>query len=227
MAVPRQAPVPDNGRVNQKLRTRAAIVEAAQALVEDGVTPTVAQAAEAAMVSRTTAYRYFPTQESLLVELSVTIDVPDLEAIVATPVDADGVNEKVQQIVDGFNRHVLADEVLYRRAMRTYLDLWFANADDDELPTVRQGRRTRWIATALEPLHDRVPNETLRRVEAALCLVMGIEAMVVMRDVCRFDEQEARAVARWAAETILTAAITASTEPPRGRRTAGRATRRS
>jgi hypothetical protein len=76
-------------------------------------------------------------------------------------------------------------------------------------------------------LHDRVPNETLRRVEAALCLVMGIEAMVVMRDVCRFDEQEARAVARWAAETILTAAITASTEPPRGRRTAGRATRRS
>jgi AcrR family transcriptional regulator len=204
--------VPERGRINQKLRTRAAIVEAAQALVEEGVTPTVAQAAEAAMVSRTTAYRYFPTQESLLVELSVTIDVPDLEALVATPVDADHVDEKVEQLVDGFNRHVLADEALYRRAMRTYLDLWFASSDVDEPPMIRQGRRTRWLATALEPLRDTVPPATLRRVEAALCLVMGIEAMVVMRDVCRLDEKEARAVARFAAETILRAAVPASSD---------------
>ena len=37
-------------------------------------------------MSRTTAYRYFPTQESLLLELSVTLDVDDVEALVtATP----------------------------------------------------------------------------------------------------------------------------------------------
>ena len=75
MTVPRQGKSSETGRVNQKRRTRAAIVEAAQAMLQEGVTPTVAQAAEAALVSRTTAYRYFPTQESLLVELSVNLDV--------------------------------------------------------------------------------------------------------------------------------------------------------
>ena len=39
---------------------------AARALLASGVTPTVAEAAETALVSRTTAYRYFPTQQALL-----------------------------------------------------------------------------------------------------------------------------------------------------------------
>src|SRR5262249_15322283 len=79
MTIPRQPPsslpAGETGRVNQKRRTRAALVEAAKQLVGEGVTPTVAQAAEAALVSRTTAYRYFPTQDSLLLELAVDLDV--------------------------------------------------------------------------------------------------------------------------------------------------------
>jgi AcrR family transcriptional regulator len=63
MTVPRQGKSSETGRVNQKRRTRAAIVESAKELLQQGTTPTVAQAAEAALVSRTTAYRYFPTQE--------------------------------------------------------------------------------------------------------------------------------------------------------------------
>ena len=51
-------------RANQKERTRAALVDAAKALVRAGAPPTVAEAAERARVSRATAYRYFPTQDS-------------------------------------------------------------------------------------------------------------------------------------------------------------------
>ncbi len=69
MPVPRLEESIEDRRVNQKRRTRAAIVTAAKDLIEQRATPTVAQAAEAALVSRTTAYRYFPTQESLLVEV--------------------------------------------------------------------------------------------------------------------------------------------------------------
>src|SRR3954447_24466323 len=54
------------GRVRQKQRTREALLTAARELVADGVTPTVEQAAEHAGISRTTAYRYFPTQATLL-----------------------------------------------------------------------------------------------------------------------------------------------------------------
>src|SRR3954469_14295775 len=56
-----------DGRVDQKRRTRDALVAAARRLVTEGVTPTVEAAAEAASISRATAYRYFPNKRALLV----------------------------------------------------------------------------------------------------------------------------------------------------------------
>ncbi len=46
-----------SGRRHQKARTRDALVAAARALLAQGTTPTVEEAAAAAAVSRTTAYR--------------------------------------------------------------------------------------------------------------------------------------------------------------------------
>ena len=55
-----------NGRTNQKRRTRDALVAAARSIVAEGRTPTVEEVAETASISRTTAYRYFPSQRALL-----------------------------------------------------------------------------------------------------------------------------------------------------------------
>src|SRR5688572_25259032 len=70
------------GRVRQKRRTRDALVAAARDLVAEGDTPTVESAAERAGVSRTTAYRYFPTQADLLAtahpEIVTTTLLPEL-----------------------------------------------------------------------------------------------------------------------------------------------------
>src|SRR5215212_5318440 len=54
------------GRIHQKARTRAALLEATRALLAEGVSPTVEQAADRAAISRTTAYRYFANQRALL-----------------------------------------------------------------------------------------------------------------------------------------------------------------
>ena len=44
------------------------MIDATRTLIaENGAAPTVAEAAAAALISRTTAYRYFPNQTSLLV----------------------------------------------------------------------------------------------------------------------------------------------------------------
>jgi AcrR family transcriptional regulator len=209
MAVTRQERSGDlSGRVNQKLRTRTAIIAAAQAILDRGETPTVAQAAEEALVSRTTAWRYFPSQESLLVELYVNIDTKELEDLVARPLEQDSPQKRVLELLELFNRHVLANERLHRTAMRLFLDTWLqADTEGDTAPAVREGRRTRLIAAALEPLREHVDAERLRTLEAALCLVAGGEAIAVMRDVCRLGPDEALQVTGWAARALVEAAV--------------------
>src|ERR1700739_3841653 len=56
------------GRVNQKARTRAAILRAVQDLARDGAEITMPAVARAALVSEATAYRYFPDLPSVRAE---------------------------------------------------------------------------------------------------------------------------------------------------------------
>src|SRR5215216_182336 len=71
-------PYEATGRTAQKMRTRKALVDAARALIVSGVTLTVEEAADAASISRTTAYRYFPNQSDLLVAAYPEIEMRSL-----------------------------------------------------------------------------------------------------------------------------------------------------
>jgi AcrR family transcriptional regulator len=211
MSIPRQEPAGDRaaaGRVNQKQRTRQAIVDAAVGLMDDGTPPTVAQAAEAALVSRTTAYRYFPTQESLLLEVALHAHVDDLEALVAEPVDAEHAAERALEVLHRFNARVLDEEVRYRTAMRVYQELWFnASATGDPAPIVREGRRVRWFRTVLAPLREQIGDEAVERLVLGLSVLAGMEAMTALRDVCRLSPEQALAVTDWAAEALVAAVL--------------------
>ena len=68
-------------RERQRGRTRRALIDAADALFAEGRVPTVAEVAERADVGRATAYRYFPTQEALLVETTFLGDQDALRAL--------------------------------------------------------------------------------------------------------------------------------------------------
>jgi AcrR family transcriptional regulator len=214
MSVSRQADSPgssapslESGRINQKRRTRAAIVQGARTLIAQGQTPTVAQAAEAGLVSRTTAYRYFPTQESLLVEIALDENVDDIEALVADGPGARDPIAHVQDVLDALNAHVVGAQVAYRSALRLYLDQSIAAiAKGDDPGLLREGRRVRWITDALEPLRKQIGPKRFETVVRALSVLAGTEPMVVMRDVCHADDDEARAVCRWVAGLVLEAA---------------------
>jgi AcrR family transcriptional regulator len=207
MAVPRQALASDtSGRVNQKRRTRSAIISAAQAILDRGDTPSVAQAAEEALVSRTTAYRYFPTQEALLLELSLNIDVQDVAAFVASPPPELSPRERVLAMLRLFNEDIFGNESLHRASIRFFMDAWLAaERAGEENFMVREGRRTHYIATLLKPLRGTISDEDLDRLEAGLCLTCGGEAMTVMRDVCGLDRDAALGVLAWVAQALLDA----------------------
>lgn len=175
MVVSRQ----DVGRVNQKYRTRRAIIEAAAELVRENRTPTVAEAAERALVSRATAYRYFPTQQSLLIELRADATQPDPETVLGAA--GDDVEARVDVMARTITRMVLADEALFRAQVRASQDLWFARRGDASVP-VREGRRLAWIDKAIAPA--RLSRPARAQLRNALAVVIGVEPVISLRDVC-------------------------------------------
>jgi len=200
-------------RANQKARTRAAIVEAAERLrAETGATPAVAEAARLAGVSRATAYRYFPTRESLEIEVAdITPHVVETEAALAQ-LATDDIEARLVTLLDSFNPIVLAEEEHFRRALWVYQDTWLrSHRADVDAPAVREGRRMRWLDTVLEPLDD-VPGERKERLRAALALTLGADSVVVMKDACGLDDEQALATLRWAARAILRAGLAATSD---------------
>jgi hypothetical protein len=73
----------------------------------------------------------------------------------------------------------------------------------------------RWIDEAVAPLRSELSPRQRQRLRCALALTMGVEPVVVMKDVCRIeDEEEIVETLQWAAATLL-AAVRAE---PRARR---------
>ena len=168
-------------------------------------------------VSRATAYRYFPTHESLLVELAdITPAVASVEALVAD-LGTDDVEERLLALLDALGSVTLAQETHWRRALWVYLDTWLRSqrGGGESSPAVREGRRMRWLDAVLEPLASELSVEQRRRLEAALALTLGIDSFVVMKDVCRLGDEEALAVLRWAALALLRAGLEEAASPSR------------
>lgn len=167
----------------------------------------MAEAAALAGVSRATAYRYFPTQEALDVEVAdISPNVAATEAALAA-LETDDVERRLTSLLDAFNPVVLAEEAHFRRALWVYLDTWLrSHRAGAESPAVREGHRMRWLDEVLEPLDD-LPDERRRRIRAALALTLGSDSLVVMKDVCGLDDDDALDVLRWTATAILRAGL--------------------
>lgn len=209
----------ESGRVNQKRRTRAALVEAATRLMKSGAPPTVAEVADEAQVSRATAYRYFPTQEALLVELSIA--TPTVAAV-EDKVNALAIDDpaaRLDELLHDANRAFFAEEAAMRTALRLYLDTWLESRRKGVAPpALREGRRMRWLDESLKPLRKQLSDKEWRRLRAALALTLGAEAMVVMKDVCRLKDKEALDVLAWAGTALLRSALEKPAAAKSGRR---------
>lgn len=206
-------------RAKQKARTRKALVDAARGLLRAGTAPTVAETALAVGISRATAYRYFPTQDSLLLEAgNITPAAEPVEALLETLRDDDP-EAGLLAVLDRFYPIVLSEEVAMRTALRTYLDTWISSRGSGGQPVpVREGRRMRWIDRVLAPVQRDLTGAQYRRLRAALALTLGTDALVVMKDVCRIESnKEALDVLRWSARALMRAGLAEAKarRPPR------------
>lgn len=203
-----------SGRARQKQRTREALVAAARGLVADGVVPTIEAVAERSGISRTTAYRYFPNQTSLLASAH-----PEVRAtsMLSRPDEAD-VAKRLDDVVRQFTKLIVETEPQQRTMLRLSL-----TEGRGELP-LRQGRAIGWIAEALEPLREELTNHELRLLVLAIRATIGIEALVWLVDVAGLSRPQARRLMRRSAAALLAdaRAVSASPRPGRDGRTSTR-----
>lgn len=193
-------PYEQNGRTAQKRRTREALVVAARELVARGEAPTVEATAEAATISRTTAYRYFPNQRTLLAAAH-----PETAAVSLLPEDApDDVASRLDLVVDAFTRMIVETEAQQRTMLR--LSLEADPAEREQLP-LRQGRAIGWIEEALSPLDPQMTDTERHRLAIAIRSAIGVEALVWLTDIAGLSRTEATALMRWSASSLLEAAL--------------------
>jgi AcrR family transcriptional regulator len=203
------------GRTNQKLRTHRAIVEAAAQLVREGKTFSVADVADLARVGRTTAYRYFPSVETLVAHASLhavtEVEKQSIGAALESTTEAD---ERLRTVIEASDKSITDHENLYRTMLK--LSLSGETTEEADLPH-RSGARKDVLDSAIGTLRRQLGEKHYERLIAALSLFVGIEAAVVLRDVCLLPADKARDVKVWGANLILEGALREAARKTRAR----------
>ena len=191
-------------RPNQRRRTRNDLLEAASRLMKLGRTPNLEEVAEEALVSRATAYRYFPSIEALLLEASIHLEMPGPEALFPSGSSQDPL-ARLERLDVAMDEMMAANEGPLRLMLANALQRVVRGEHDGEAPP-RQNRRGPLIEAALEPGRGQFAPADLNRLSKILALIIGTEAMVVFKDVLQIDDAEARDVRLWAIRALVEAA---------------------
>lgn len=176
--------------------------------MQAGVTPSVSEVAEAAQVSRATAYRYFPSQ-SALVQAVVDEGLGPILTWKSTAADAE---RRVSELFDTAMPRIEAFEATFKAALKLSLDQW-ARRQAGTLggePAFTRGHRVELLKEALAPLKGRLPPRDFKRLAQALSLIFGVEVLIVLKDIWGLDSRRTMSVAQWAARALVRAAIAES-----------------
>jgi AcrR family transcriptional regulator len=189
-------------RMNQKERTRTAIVQAAHELMTSGAELTMSRVVAKALVSEATAYRYFPDLASLLAEA--------FTGLWPTPAE---VMAPMAHVTDPVERIAYATEALlqdvhtYQGAVRAMIAAAITRPDADPK---RPGRRFGLIDEALAPLA--ADDERFAQLKRDLSIVVSAEAFFNLTDFCGLAPTEAIASVVHTARTLTTAAMRNTTQ---------------
>lgn len=194
-----QAPT---GRVNQKLRTRRAIVQAAVELMRTGRDVTMLEVAKSALVSEATAYRHFPDLASLLQE-AMAGQMPTPAEALASVADSRDPVERVAVATEHLLRLVLA----YQGATRAMIAATITRPDTvSSRPAMRYGL----IDHALAPLQDTLGSTdpaAVAQLKNDLAVVVSAEALFTLTDLSRMSPEDAIASIVRTATTLTRAAL--------------------
>ena len=180
------------------------LLDSAMELMQRGIVPSVSDVAEAADVSRATAYRYFPHQASMI---QAAVDEA-LGPILAWSSQSPDPQVRVADLLTFAYPRINEYEATHRATLLLALQQWTRRTGGtlgDDAEIVR-GHRRKLLADAVAPLRKTLKHGAFDRLTQSLSLIFGSEAFIVLKDIWGLDGEESRNVALWAANALVRAA---------------------
>ncbi len=184
-----------------RARTRRLLIDTAMSMYEQGAFPSITEVANAAQLSRATAYRY-----CALVSAMVDESLGPILAWQPTQPDA---RQRIAELLSFAYPRMLQHEGVLRAALHLSLQQWADNRSNpnNEEKLIR-GNRKRLLKLAVEPLEGKLTPAALQRVIHAFSLIYGSEVFMVLKDIWHLDDAGIQDVTQWMGKAILLQAET-------------------
>jgi AcrR family transcriptional regulator len=188
----------NTGRINQKMKTRERLLNAAHDMAVMGKEINIEVVAKQANMSKATAYRYFSSKEVLQREAALHFksqEKKDLFANLAAN-DLEGRLERLLQ----YHFQLLTDN---EREFRLFLSAVMQDSVQAKEHYSRAGRRILLIEEALLPLRPKVPKEEFSKMVSAISVILGIESITILKDLCQVEKEEILEIWKWMIGKLL------------------------
>jgi AcrR family transcriptional regulator len=187
----------DTGRVNQKAKTRSNILDAAKEMMENEKSITLEDVAEKANISRATIYRYYANIDLLITEASLDIHhkSPDdfFEEVKKMLFE-----DRIFYIQKHYNQLAQKHEIVFRRYLSAVL-----SASITSTKKLRGARRVKSLKNVLEPYKNDMNSGTFKKIITVASILMGIDSLIICKDICDLNNEETNETLEWALKMIL------------------------
>ncbi|MAU72452.1 MAG: TetR family transcriptional regulator [Pseudozobellia sp.] len=185
----------NSGRKAQKLQTRKKILKAANNLVKNNQALNMDAVAQEAGISRATIYRYYSNTEDIATELILQLNVPDAEKL-NSGLKGTNLTDAMKSIQNAYLDFIFKNENPSKKFLGAVL-----SSSDTKLE--RGQNRITSISKFLDSDDIKISSDEKKKLSVIATLLMGIEAVLVTKDVCGLDNKESRETLNWAMERIL------------------------
>lgn len=169
-------------RTAQKNRTRAALLAKARDLMNQGEEITVARVADAAAISRATAYRYFSDPGAMSIEATLDVELRPTEELLQGILDP---RERVQAVARYYLAFTRENEGQFRQFLAQTMRHWAEQSDSQ----LRGARRFGAFSDAIDPIRSKMKPAEFQDLVHRLSMLTGLEQHIALNDVLGLDQE--------------------------------------
>ncbi len=141
---------------------------------------TVARVADAAGISRATAYRYFSEPAMITAEVTLDLELMSTEELLK---GMDGARARAHEVARYYLEFTREHEAEFRSFLAQTMRQW----KRDNPPQLREARRIGAFSMALEPVRPDMASQAFSDLVLRLSMLTGLEQLIAMHDVLRLD----------------------------------------